>query len=76
MSDEPRPQNGSDTGPVPKADPTPAPKVVAATAAAAAATCIVVLISVLTGGQVPVGVEGAIATLLAFAAGYMTPPRG
>jgi hypothetical protein len=68
--------NEGDANPVPKADATPAPKVVAATAAAAAATCIVVLISVVTGGQVPVGVEGALATLLAFAAGYITPPRG
>lgn len=60
----------------PPSEPTggaPVPKVVAATAAAAAATIIVVIIGMITGTDVPAGVEGAVATLLAFAAGYLAP---
>jgi hypothetical protein len=54
----------------------PIPKVVAAGIAGAAATVIVILIQSVTGEQAPVGLEGAIATLCAFAAGYITPPQG
>ena len=45
------------------------PKVAAAGTAAAQAT-IVVLVLGLAGVPVPVGVEGAIATIVAFVAGY------
>lgn len=54
----------------------PVPKVTAATAAAALATVVVVLVSAITGKDAPTGLEGALATLLAFVAGYLTPPRG
>lgn len=54
----------------------PVPKVAAAGAAGAAATVLVLLVQAWTGSSLPPGVEGAIATLLAFAAGYLTPPRG
>jgi hypothetical protein len=54
----------------------PVPKVAAATAAAALATVIVVLVSAITGKDAPTGLEGSLATLLAFAAGYLAPPRG
>jgi hypothetical protein len=60
----------------PPVDPTPVPKVVAATVAGAAATIIVVLIGVIFDAEVPAGVEGAIAVLFSFVAGYITPPRG
>jgi hypothetical protein len=52
----------------------PVPKVTAATAAASLATVVVILIQAFTGANAPVGLEGAIATLFAFAAGYMAPP--
>lgn len=55
---------------------TPVPKVVAAALGAAAATLAVWLISAAANSEPPVGVEGALATLFAFAAGYMTPPAG
>lgn len=51
----------------------PVPKVTAATAAAAAATLTVIVIQSLTGSDAPVGLEGALATLFAFVAGYLAP---
>lgn len=54
----------------------PVPKVAAATAAAALATVLVILVSAISGKEPPTGLEGAVATLLAFAAGYLAPPRG
>jgi hypothetical protein len=60
----------------PPVDPTPVPKVVAATAAGAFATIVVVLIGVVFDADVPAGIEGALAVLFAFVAGYLTPPRG
>lgn len=63
------------TDPTPPAKPgaEPVPKVVAATAAAAAATIIVVAIGALTNYDIPPGLEGAIATVIAFIAGYLAP---
>ena len=46
----------------------------AATAGAAFATVISLLLS--SFWDVPTGFEGALATVFAFAAGYLTPPRG
>lgn len=61
------------TAPPAKPSAAPVPKVAAATAAAAAATIIVVLVNLFTDTDVPAGVEGAIATLVAFVAGYLAP---
>ena len=55
---------------------TPVPKVVAAALGAAAATVVVIVVAGVTNTATPVGLEGAIATLFAFAAGYLTPPAG
>lgn len=57
---------------------TVSPKVTAASAAAAVATLLVWLLDVLTGLEVPAGVEGAFVVLLTFAAGYLArdPARG
>lgn len=52
----------------------PDAKVTAATAAGALATVVVIIVSAVTGADVPVGLEGALVTLFAFGAGYMTPP--
>lgn len=65
------------------ASPTPTPipsrapvaKVTAATAGAAVATLIILIIQWITGDQPPVGIEGALATVLAFVSGYLAPPK-
>lgn len=54
-------------------DKTPVPKVAAATVAAAVATVVVIALQTLTGTEVPVGLEGALATIFAFIAGYLAP---
>lgn len=55
--------------------PTAAPvtKVIAATLGAAAATIIVATVTAIWNLDTPAGVEGALATLLAFLAGYIVP---
>lgn len=53
--------------------PMPVRKVYAATLGAAGATIIVTLAQSIWSWDAPVGLEGAIATVLAFAAGYLTP---
>jgi len=58
----------------PTASKVPVAKVTAATAGAAVATVICLVISI--WADVPTGLEGALATVMAFAAGYLTPPRG
>lgn len=50
----------------------PTRKVTAATLGAAVASIIVTLITEFTGADLPVGVEGAIAVLVTFVAGYLT----
>lgn len=57
-------------------DRTPVPKVAAATVAAALATVVVIVVKTLTGADVPVGLEGALATIFAFVAGYLAPRTG
>lgn len=54
----------------------PVPKVTAATFGAGLATIIVAVIDMVTSADIPAGLEGGIATVAAFAAGYLTPPRG
>lgn len=51
----------------------PVPKVTAATAGAALATVCVIVVATLTGSNVPPGLEGALATVFAFIAGYLAP---
>lgn len=51
---------------------TPSRKVAAGAVGGAAATVVVILLQWLVGTEVPVGLEGALATLLGFAAGYLT----
>ena len=53
----------------------PVPKVVAATVGAAAVTVIMVIISTATGWDIPPGLEGAVAVLITFIAGYLAPRR-
>ena len=54
----------------------PVAKVAAATAGAAVATVICLIIDAFNGDAgIPTGLEGALATVLAFGAGYITPPR-
>lgn len=52
----------------------PVAKVTAATVGAAVATAACLVASIWT--DVPTGLEGALATVFAFGAGYLTPPRG
>ncbi len=52
----------------------PVPKVTMATAAAASATIICAVVQAIVGTDLPVGLEGALATVLAFIGGYLTPP--
>lgn len=54
---------------------TPTRKVTAATLGAAAATLVVYALTAFAGADVPPGVEGALATLLAMAAGYVVRER-
>lgn len=54
-------------------DKTPVPKVSAATTAAALATVVIIIIQGVTDTEVPVGLEGALATIFAFVAGYLAP---
>jgi hypothetical protein len=51
----------------------PVPKVAAATAAAALATVVVIVVQAVTKADAPVGLEGALATIFAFIAGYAAP---
>lgn len=51
----------------------PVRKVTAAGVGGAAATVAVIVLQMATGTEVPVGLEGALATLFAFVAGYITP---
>lgn len=53
----------------------PVAKVAAATAAAALATVVVIVVQAATGADAPPGLEGALATLFGFLAGYLTPAR-
>lgn len=60
----------------PNVSPSKAPvaKVTAATAGAAAATVVCLIAGIWV--DIPTGLEGALATVFAFGAGYFTPPRG
>lgn len=65
-----------DYEPLHRSSRTPVPKVAAATTAAALATVVIVVIEAITSADAPTGLEGALATLFAFGAGYLTPPHG
>lgn len=51
----------------------PVAKVAAATAAAALATVAVIAVQAFTDADAPPGLEGALATIFAFLAGYLVP---